>query len=98
MRSIGQRGLMFVCGALGGIVATRALLSAAAPSQDKAEPVEVICSSCSFPGLERTGHVVFRNPKTGELWAYSDQAMIGKIDAPVFRIGTLSHAGAMVRH
>jgi hypothetical protein len=54
----------------------------------------VICSSCAFPGLPQQGHIILMDSKTGDIWAYSDKAIIGK-EKPVY-IGTLTTLGQMI--
>jgi hypothetical protein len=53
--------------------------------------VVVICSSCLYPGLPQESHLVLMDGRTGEIWAYSDNAVAtgGK---PTY-LGTLSAVG-----
>ena len=59
------------------------------------ENMIVICASCTFPGLPQKDHVVMMDSKTGDIWAYSDNAIIGK-EKPVY-IGTLTTLGKMIK-
>lgn len=59
------------------------------------ENVIVICSRCTFPGLPQKDHVIMMDSKTGDIWAYSDSAIIGK-EKPVY-IGTLTTLGKMIQ-
>jgi len=68
--------------------------SAKANPTGKMDYVQVVCSSCSYPGLPGEAHVIFFDSRTGELWAYSDRAMVGK-DDPVF-IGKMTELGKRI--
>ena len=59
------------------------------------ENVVVICSSCTLPGLPQKDHVIMMDSKTGDIWAYSDSAIIGK-EKPVY-IGTMTNLGKMIK-
>jgi hypothetical protein len=59
------------------------------------ENVVVICSNCTFPGLPQKDHVIMMDSKTGDIWAYSNSAIIGK-EKPVY-IGTLKTLGQMIK-
>jgi hypothetical protein len=53
--------------------------------------VLVLCESCTFPGLPDEPHLVLMNRETGDIFAYSDEAVVGKAD-PVY-LSTLSSFG-----
>ena len=40
--------------------------------------IVVLCSSCTFEGLPREGHLVVMDGNSGDVWLYSDAAMEGK--------------------
>jgi hypothetical protein len=56
--------------------------------------VVVLCSSCSFSGMQQEGDVVLMDSRSGEIWAYSDSAMVGT-GKPVY-VGTLAAVGQPV--
>lgn len=60
-----------------------------------ASNVVVVCSSCAYPGLPREGHLILMDSRTGQIWAYSDEAMVGRT-APTY-VGTLDAVGKTVR-
>lgn len=47
-------------------------------TQGGAQNMVVLCSSCTYEGLPRRGHLVLMDANTGEIWIYSDAAMEGK--------------------
>lgn len=51
----------------------------------------VICESCKFSGMPEEGYLVLMDNQTGEMWAYSDDAVVGKAN-PVY-VGTLQAVG-----
>ncbi len=59
------------------------------------ENVVVICSKCTFPGLPQKDHVIMMDSKAGDIWAYSDNAIIGK-EKPVY-LGTLTTLGKIIK-
>lgn len=59
------------------------------------ENVVVICSNCTLPGLPPKDHVVMMDSKTGDIWAYSGSAIIGK-EKPEY-IGTLTTLGQTIQ-
>jgi hypothetical protein len=38
----------------------------------------VLCSSCAYPSMPEEGFLIVMDSQTGEIWAYSDDAMVGK--------------------
>ena len=58
------------------------------------ENVVVLCSSCSFPGLPQAGHLVLMDRRSGDIWAYSDDAIAGTA-RPTY-MGKLSALGQPV--
>jgi hypothetical protein len=40
--------------------------------------IVVLCPSCTYEGLPREGHIILMDSSTGEIWAYSDAAVVGK--------------------
>lgn len=56
--------------------------------------IVVICSSCAYPGLPREGHLIIMDNRTGDIWAYSDEAVAGR-GAPVY-MGTIAGPGKAV--
>lgn len=40
--------------------------------------IVVLCSSCSYEGLPREGHLVLMDSNSGDIWIYSDAAFEGK--------------------
>ncbi len=55
----------------------------------------VICSSCAYPGMPREGHLVLMDSRTGQIWAYSDDAVVGRT-APTY-VGTLDAVGKTIK-
>jgi len=39
-----------------------------------------LCSSCAYPGMPEEGCLIVMDSQTGEIWAYCDEAVIGKAD------------------
>src|SRR4051812_46752521 len=56
--------------------------------------VIMLCESCSFAGLPEEGHLILMDSLTGDIWAYSDPAVVGDAD-PVY-VGTLSALGKRI--
>jgi len=54
----------------------------------------VLCESCTFPGLPEESHLVLMDRLTGDMWAYSDAAVVGDAD-PIY-VGTMSVLGKRV--
>jgi hypothetical protein len=54
----------------------------------------VICESCKFSGMPEQGYLVLMDSQTGEIWAYSDDAVVGKAD-PEY-VGTLLAVGKRI--
>lgn len=65
--------------------------------ESKRGPWDVVVLSCSgtYPGLPEEGHLVLMDSQTGEIWAYSDAAVVGKA-APV-HLGTLTAVGEPIK-
>lgn len=42
--------------------------------------VVVLCSSCAYPGMPEEGCLILMDSQTGDIWAYCDEAVIGKAD------------------
>lgn len=57
--------------------------------------VVVLSSSGTYPGLPEEGHLILMDNQTGEIWAYSDAAVVGK-GAPV-HLGTLTAVGQPIK-
>jgi hypothetical protein len=55
----------------------------------------VICSSCAYAGMPREGHLVLMDSRTGQIWAYSDEALVGRA-APTY-VGTLDAVGKTIK-
>ena len=53
--------------------------------------VVVLCESCTYPGLPEEGCLVLMDNQTGEIWAYSDDAVVGNVE-PKF-LGRLPAVG-----
>ena len=72
--------LVMIAILLGIIVANDNLKSHEANADPGAsfDYVQVLCSSCAFPGLPREGHIILFDSRNGNIWAYSDEAMAGK--------------------
>jgi hypothetical protein len=56
--------------------------------------VVVFCDSCTYAGLPEEGHLILMDNETGDIFAYSDSAMVGKED-PVY-VGTISAVGKRI--
>src|SRR5437870_3346406 len=54
----------------------------------------LLCESCSFDGLAEESHLILMDSLTGDVWAYSDAAVVGQAD-PVY-VGTLSAVGKRI--
>jgi len=54
----------------------------------------VLCCSGTFPGLPEQGHLLLMDNQTGEIFAYSDAAVVGNAD-PV-HVGTLTAVGKRI--
>ena len=66
-----------------------------AQSASSSGKVVVLCSSCSFEGLlPRKSHIILMDSQSGEIWAYSDEAVVGTGE-PVY-VGTLTRVGMPV--
>jgi hypothetical protein len=70
--------------------------SAAPIGESKSGPwdVVVLCESCTFPGLPEDGHLVLMDSQTGQIWAYSNPAVVGQAD-PIC-LGTLPAVGKRI--
>lgn len=54
--------------------------------------VVVLCSNCYFPGsTPEASHLVLLDGRTGDIWAYSDSAIVSAAD-PIY-VGTLEEIG-----
>jgi hypothetical protein len=80
-------GLLLVATAVGAYV----LIPSTVGAQGGPGNVVVICSSCAYPGMPRQGHLILMDGRTGEIWAYSDNA-VGGGEKPTY-VGTLSAVG-----
>jgi len=60
----------------------------------KKDYIQVWCSSCVIPGLPYKSHFIFFNSNTGDIWAYSDEALAGKSN-PIY-LGRLKALGQPV--
>lgn len=54
----------------------------------------VLCCSGTFPGLPEQGHLVLMDSQSGDIYAYSDAAVVGKED-PIY-LGTLVAVGKRI--
>ncbi len=48
--------------------------------ESRSGPWDVIplCSSCAYPGMPEEGCLILMDSQTGEIWAYCDEAVVGK--------------------
>jgi hypothetical protein len=56
--------------------------------------VVTLCQSCTFDGLPDEGHLVLMDTVTGDIWAYSDAAVVGD-DDPIY-VGTMTALGKRI--
>ena len=80
-------GLLFVLTAVGVYL----LVPSTVAAQGGPGSAVVICNSCSYPGLPRESHLILMDGRTGEIWAYSDDA-VAKGGKPKY-LGTFSAVG-----
>jgi hypothetical protein len=80
-------GLLLVVTAVGAYV----LIPSTVVAKGGPGSAVVICSGCAYPGMPDEGHLILMDPDTGEIWAYSDDA-IGSGGKPTY-VGTLSAVG-----
>ncbi|MEA2342002.1 MAG: hypothetical protein QOF63_171 [Thermoanaerobaculia bacterium] len=67
----------------------------AGPNQNSGPgTVVLLCQSCTFVGLPDEGHLVLMDSVTGDIWAYSDAAVVG--DADPLYVGTMTALGKRI--
>ena len=71
---------------VGFAIASLIVAGPAANAAGSTAPI-VVCSSCRYAGMALKAHAIFLDPNTGEIWAYSEEAMAGQAD-PI-RLGKL---------
>ncbi len=67
----------FLLGLVAGLGITLALWRGPATASADAGSMVVLCSRCTYPGLQGEGRLVLMNSNNGEVWVYSDAAMAG---------------------